>query len=468
MERLGGMDSLFLSLESGTNLFHVGAVAIVDPSTAPSGSPPPYEGMRRVLHDRMHLLGPLRRRLAMVPGAIDHPRWVEDAELDLDNHVFRGVLPAPGGPDELATFVSRVMSTPLPRDRPLWEIHVVEGLDGDLVAGVAKIHHCAVDGLSSVELTAHLMDLAPEVPPAPKAVLRSSADEGPSNTDLVRSALGRIGRLAPAAVSTMAKGAVVAGRMGMRNRRAHTNPPPAPFRAPRTALSGRLSSQRSVALVHLDRDEIEGVRAATGTTFNDVLLTVTGAALRAFLTELGDLPARPLTAFVPVSVRDEADTAPVAANRLSGMIVGLATTIEDPVARLFAVQACLREARAQDEVLGPDMLSSLADLALPFLVGPAVGAFRRLGISGRFPMFNVVVSSYPGSPVPLYCAGGRMLAYHPFGPIVDGATLNVTAMSYLDGVGVGLLACRRAVPDLDELAGHFPDALTQLVKAACG
>jgi len=258
MERLGGMDSLFLSMESGTNLFHLGAVAIVDPSTAPPGSPPPYEGIRRVLEERMHMLGPFRRRLALVPGSLDHPRWIEDPDLDLDNHVFRGALPAPGGPDELAAFVSRIMGTPLARDRPLWEIHVVEGLEAGLVAGVAKIHHCAVDGLSSVELTAHLMDLAPEAPaaaPSPNGI-RPAPESQPSGPALMRAALGRIGRLAPAAVTTMARGAVVAGRMGIRNRRADTSPPPAPFRAPRTALSGRLSPHRSVSLVHLDRDEM--------------------------------------------------------------------------------------------------------------------------------------------------------------------------------------------------------------------
>ena len=243
MERLGGMDSLFLSLESGSNLFHVGAVAIVDPSTAPPGSPPPYEGMRRVLQERLHLLGPFRRRLAMVPGALDHPRWIEDPDLDLDNHVFRGALPAPGGPDELSAFVSGVMSTPLARDRPLWEIHVVEGLEGGLVAGVAKIHHCAVDGLSSVELTADLMDLAADTPAAAVPVERPAAEAVPSGAALVRSALGRMGRLAPSAVTTMARGAVVAGRMGVRNRRADTNPPPRRS-APR-ARSFRAGSARA-------------------------------------------------------------------------------------------------------------------------------------------------------------------------------------------------------------------------------
>ena len=197
--------------------------------------------------------------------------------------------------------------------------------------------------------------------------------------------------------------------------------------------------------MHLERAEIEKVRAATQTTFNDVLLTLTGSVLRTHLADLGALPDRQLTAMVPVSVRDD-DTPADDVNRLSGLIVGLATTVADPLDRLHAVRDGFGQAEEQDALLGPDMLSSFAELAVPCVLGPAMGAFTRLGVSCRWPMFNVVVSSYPGSPVPLYCVGGRMAAYHPFGPIVDGAALNVTAMSYLDQVGIGLLACKRAGP----------------------
>ena len=128
MQRLSGIDSMFLSLESPTNLFQVGAVSVIDPSTAPAGSPLPYEALRRVILDRLHLLAPFRRRLVPVPGGLDHPRWIEDPDFDVDHHLHRGALPAPGGPAELARYAADVLSQPLDRTRPLWEIHVVEGL----------------------------------------------------------------------------------------------------------------------------------------------------------------------------------------------------------------------------------------------------------------------------------------------------------------------------------------------------
>jgi diacylglycerol O-acyltransferase len=175
MRRLTGLESVFLSAETGTNLLHVGAVAVFDPSTAPPGTPPPYQALREVLEQRMPLLEPFRRRLLPVPGGLDHPRWVEDGHVDLTRHVLRAALPSPAGPRELAGYAAEVMSRPLDRDLPLWEIHVVEGLDGGLVAAVAKIHHAAIDGLTGVELTANLMDFTPEVRPVP-APERTEAD----------------------------------------------------------------------------------------------------------------------------------------------------------------------------------------------------------------------------------------------------------------------------------------------------
>ena len=209
------------------------------------------------------------------------------------------------------------------------------------------------------------------------------------------------------------------------------------------------------------------MRSATSATFNDVILTLAGAVLRSHLEDRGELPSKPLVAFVPVSVRSD-DKLDTGVNRLSGMLVSLATTVEDPVVRLMAVSECSRHAKAQDKVLGPDIFSSIAELALPSVLGPMGRLVLRAGVTTRWPPFNVTVSSFPGPPVPLYCAGGKLLAYHPFGPVFDGACLNITAMSYLNQVDFGLFACRDAVPDVDLMACRIPEALTQLVKATAG
>jgi diacylglycerol O-acyltransferase len=457
---------MFLSIESPTSPFHVGAVTVLDPSTAPPGTPPPFEALRQVVEDRLHLIPMFRRRLVEVPGGLDHARWVEDPEFDLDHHLHRGALPSPGGPAELAAFAAEVFSRPLDRTRPLWEIHVVEGVEGGLVAGVAKIHHAAVDGVSGAEVTAHLMDLEPEIAPAAPPTEEWRPDSVPSAVSLVGDALWRLGRLGPAALTTAARTGRAAFRVRSRNRQPDAVAPPPPFRVPHTSLAARLGSRRVVGLAQVERSEVDEVREATGTTVNDVILAVTGGALRAHLQDRGELPDRPLVGFVPVSVRSEDDTLETGVNRLSGMFVSLATSIEDPVARLQAVHACARQAKAQDRALGPDCFESVADLAVPAALRPIMRAMTRSGALRRLPPFNVVVSSFPGSPLPLYCAGGKMVAYHPFGPIFDGVALNVTASSYLDQIGFGLIACREALPDVEVLARRIPEAMTQLSKAA--
>jgi diacylglycerol O-acyltransferase len=465
MQRLTGIDSMFLSLESPTNLFQVGAVSIIDPSTAPAGTPPPYEALRQVILERLHLLAPFRRRLVRVPGGLDHPRWIEDPDFDVDRHLHRGALPSPGGAAELARYAADVLSQPLDRTRPLWEIHVVEGLDGGLIAAVAKIHHAAIDGVSGAELTANLMDPTPEIAAVPPPHEPWRPDQVPSRAALAGGALWHLGGVIPTATATTARTLQAALRIRGYNRRRDTVASPSPFSAPRTSLGTRLGRERTVGLAQVDRADIEVVRAATGATFNDVILALAGAVLRFHLEDRGELPAKPLVAFVPVSVRNDDDKLDTGANRLSGMLVSLATTVEDPVEQLMAVSECARHAKAKDQVLGPDTLSSVAELALPSVFGPTARLVLRAGITTRWPPFNLTVSSFPGPPVPLYCAGGKLLAYYPFGPVFDGAALNITAMSYLDQVGFGVFACRDAIPDVDVMARRIPEALTKLLKA---
>jgi len=467
MRRLTGLDSLFLSLESPTNLLHVGAIAVLDPSTAALGAAAPYEAVRQVLHDRLHLLPPFRRRLVNVPGGLDHGCWIEDEDFQLDNHVRRGAVPSPGGELELAAFAAEVLSRPLDRDRPLWELHVVEGLRSGHVAAVTKIHHSAIDGLSGVELTCNLMDLSPETSPASLAAEPWDPDPMPSRTALTALAFARMARRLPVALSTAAVGGSTALRLRRLNRQAGAaESPPRPFASPATSFNKRLGRRRSVGMSIVDRADVERVRGAAGVTVNDVILALTGTALRAQLEERGEVLGRALVGFVPVAKPSEvAGRLDRSVNELSGMLVSLATTIDDPVARLMAVSESGRRAKAQDQVIGSGVVGALAELAIPSLAGPVA---RLLAASGTLlgrPPFNVVVSSFPGSPVPLYCAGSRLVAFYPFGPVVDGAALNVTATSHEDHIGFGLLADADALPDVGELAARLPEALTELVKA---
>jgi diacylglycerol O-acyltransferase len=465
MQKLTGMDSMFISLESGTNLFNVGAVAVFDPSTAPDDSPPPYVVLRQIVENRLHLVPPFRRRLVEVPGGLDHPRWIDDPEPDLERHVRRAALPSPGGEAELSQFAAEVMSHPLDRSRPLWEMHVVEGLEGGLIAGVAKIHHSAIDGLSGAETTAHLMDLTPEVAHLEPPAQSPTPERTPNSLSLLGQAALNSARRAIPTAKALSRVSMAAMRIRNHNRVPDTLAPPGPFDGPRTCFTRPLGSQRAVGLAHIDRDDAEAVRKQTGATLNDVVLAVTGCALRHYLEDRGELPDEPLVSFVPVAVRSEGDSMQSNTNRLSGMLVSLATDVADPVVQLMSVSESSRGAKAQDRLLGSDLFSAMFDLAVPALLRPAGRLARAVGFTTRWPPFSLVVSSFPGPPVPLYCGGSELVAYHPFGPVIDGAALNVTAMSYRDQIGFGLIACRDAVKDIDTLAQWIPESMRELTKA---
>ena len=463
MQDLSGVDSMFFALESRTNLFQVGAVTVLDPATAPEGSPSPHEALRNVVADRLDRLGPMRRRMVAVPGDVDNPRWVE-AEPDLDRHLPRGALPAPGSERELAAYAADVLSRPLDRLRPLWEIHTVEGVEGGLVAGVAKFHHSIIDGVGGAELTAHLMDLAPDAAPGALATRGHRRVAVPAAltllADAVRHGPGRAvrgGRL----VARMTSRAVA-----LRQRNRHALAPPAPFSAPRTSLNACLGPDRAVGFAQVDRGDVDIVREATGATVNDVILYLAGSALRAYLDDRGELPAKPLVAFVPKSTRAPGDTLDTGVNRLSGMLASLATDVGDPLARLLSVAESVRGAKEQEQVLGEDLLAEMAELVPPAVLSRVGWLTRVLGLTTRWPPFSVVVSSFPGSPVPLYCAGAELVAYYPFGPVIDGAALNITASSYRDSIGFGLLACRDVVPpeEMERISRHLVDAMTELAK----
>lgn len=463
MRPLTGIDSLFVSLESKTNLFHVGAVSVLDPSTAPPDAPPPFEALRTVVENRLDRIPPFQKRLVQVPGGLDHPRWVQH-QPDLSRHLHRGALPPPGGERELAQYAADTLARPLDRTRPLWEIHVVEGLEDGLVAGVAKLHHSIVDGVAGTEVTAALMDLEPVVP-TPEGPHPIPGEPTPRALSLLRDAAVAAGRRVVPAARLLGRLAATAAVVRSRNRLTEVNAPPGMFDGPRTPLSARIGTDRVVGLASVDRADVDAVRQATKVTVNDVVLALTASALRLYLSERGELPDEPLAGFVPVSVRAGADGLEDGVNRLSGMLVSLATDVADPLTRLMLVAESSRNAKEQHRVLGETLFSDMASLAVPALLGPGGSLFRSLGLSSRFPPFSVVVSSFPGPEFPLYCAGAEMVAYHPFGPVIDGAAVNVTAMSYRDQIGFGLLGCRDAVPDVDALAHHIPEAMTELTKA---
>jgi diacylglycerol O-acyltransferase len=465
MQRLTGMDASFLYLETPSNHMHVAATAVFDPTTVPGGYS--FEKVCELVESRLHLLPPFRRRLLTIPFELHHPLWIEDPDFDLEYHVRRAALPAPGGEAELAEFAEQVMARPLDRDRPLWEMYVVEGLEHGHIATVTKTHHSAIDGVSGAELTVNLLDLSADAPPTPPPDVPWKPDRIPSDLELFTYTLNSLARSPVRGFKAARRTVNTALNLRRRNRSAGVQAPPAPFSAPRTPLNVPISPHRRFAFTEVSLDDVKMVKNALGGTVNDVVMTMCSGALRSYLDGKGVHPDRSLLAMVPISVRTEEQKGGMG-NRVSSMFVSLASDIDDPVERLHAITEGTRHAKEQEKAIDAGTLASdWVDFAAPALAARAARLLSRMQGGGRIgPMANVTVSNVPGPSFPLYSAGARMVAMYPMGPILDGSALNITVMSYMGSMYFGLMACREAVPDVWDIAHGVNAALDELKKAS--
>ena len=466
MERLSGLDSAFLSLETPTMHLHVAIAAVIDPSTM--STPYSFEHLKAFVARRLMSDAAFRRRVVEVPFGLNHPIWVEDPHLDLDYHVRRHVLPDPGGPRELTDLTGSIVGVPLDRARPLWEIHVVEGLHDGNVALIGKIHHAAVDGVSGAELFVHLFDLTPdatdpadgdEAPPVPPERI-------PSDVELVGHALLSQARRTMSLPGLVGRTVRTVTQLVSRHRDPDAVVGAVPLRAPRTPWSAAITPHRSVAFARVRLSDIKRVRAAFGVKVNDVVLALVSGATRRYLAERGELPREPLVGMCPVSVRAEHEHG-MPDNRVSAMFVHLRTDVVDVGDRLRAIARTTRGAKEDHNAIGAKFLQNWAEHAAPTTFALATRLYSRLNIADRHPpIYNVVVSNVPGPDFPLYLDGGRLVATYPMGPVMEGAGLNVTVLSYLDNVDFGFLAGAELVPDVWDLADHIDDAMAELLAAA--
>jgi WS/DGAT/MGAT family acyltransferase len=466
MQRLTGLDAAFLAFETPSAHMHVMGVAVVDPSTIADpvrGSF--YERVRSLLDARLHLVPPLRRRVVDVPFGLTAPMWAEDPDFDLDYHLRRAALPAPGGPRELEAFVADVASRPLDRDHSLWEAYVVEGLEHGHQAFVSKIHHSLIDGIAGVAILGALFDLSADAPLAPE----QSAEEW--EPEHIPGEIEMLGRAAVAIAQSPAKlvravtNAVPGLLRAVRRTRDESLDVALPLTAPRLAMNRTITAHRVISFASVPLADIKAVKNALGVTVNDVVLAVTAGALRNYLDARGELPDRSLIASIPTSVRTAADDQ--FGNKVTSMFAALPVEVSDPVERVRAVSRSMSGAKGVHEEVGDTTLQDWAETAAPAVYSRAIRAYSRLKIGERLrPLINLIMSNVPGPPWPLYFAGARLVAIHPLGPIFDDCGLNVTVMSYLDHVDFGFLGCRELLPDLDELGAAVPEALAELMKAA--
>ena len=402
MERMSGIDPMFVYSDTRHTPMEIAYACVFDPASAPGGYT--FEKVVGVLESRMPKLTPFRRRLVPIPLGLDNPRWVDDPDFDLSNHLHRVAAPAPGGTDELCEMVAAVMGRPLLPEQPPWEMHVVEGLAGGMVGLIAKVHHSVIDGVAGVQLLAQLLDLTPEgsavTNPCPPWV----PAELPSQRELVADALPSVFR---GPVRTM-RAAREVGRTAVRiARRAlddTTGPVSIPLGAP-PVFESPVGARREVRFAVLDMNEVRQLKERFGFTVNDVVLAVCSGALRVHLAAHGEDPDSPLVAVVPVSVRPEvADDA--VGNQLSAMFVTLANDRKTPLERLRTVTDASASCKGQERAVGyGPMATRVAEAIPPALARPMIQLGVRSGILRKVRAGNLMISNVPGPNFPLYFAG---------------------------------------------------------------
>ena len=458
MERLSPLDVSFLYVETPTTPMHVGGVAVLDPP----GAGFDYDRLVRLIGQRIALVPRYRQRVRSVPGHLANPVWVDDEHFDLTYHVRRSALPKPGSPAQLRELVGRLMGRRLDRSRPLWEVYLVEGLEGGRVGIVTKTHHAVVDGVAAVDLSTVLLDTTPEPREIPEDDWRPHG--GPGLLGLVAGAVSDLVRR-PTEALDVARGAVldvratagrVAGVAGGLVSSALTVARPAPA----SPLNVRLGEHRRFGSARTDLDDYRRVRKAHGGTVNDVVLAVVAGALRSWLLTRGESvrPGTTVRAMVPVSVRAEGQRGQLG-NRVSSYFVDLPVGEGNPVMRLHQVSFAMRGHKESGQSVGADALVQLAGFAPPTL--HALGARAAADLSRR--LFNLVVTNVPGPQFPMYAGGARLLEMYPVVPLAKDQAVSVGLTSYDGGVFYGLNADRDALPDVDVLAGCVEESLAELV-----
>jgi diacylglycerol O-acyltransferase / wax synthase len=485
VQQLSGLDSSFLNIETPTTYGHVASLLVLDPSYGGAGDL--RAALHRTFEERLHLLEVYRRKLMEVPLGLDHPYWVDDPNLDLEFHLRELALPAPGDDEQLGEQVARIISRPLDRSRPLWEIYVITGLANGRVGVLTKLHHATIDGVSGAELLHVLLDSDPEgsdvEPPAepwqPKRAptplellgrtIVAYSTKPQKAVQLQVRLLRTIARLTgnPVARETLGTAVPVLRRIGILEPSTGEERPNLPTRpAPRTPFNRPITPHRRFAFRTLSLSDAQTVKRAFDVTVNDVVMALCGGALRRYLAGHGELPEQSLVAMVPVSVRAESG-AGESSNQVTGVIAPLHTDLADAADRLVAIHRSMAAAKELQRAIPASMLTDVTQFAPPALMGRAARLASRIRLTDRFnPPVNLIVSNVPGPRQPLYLSGARMEHFYPVSNIADGQGLNMTVQSYLDNLDFGLIACRELVPDLWTLCDGLEETMDELLKAA--
>jgi diacylglycerol O-acyltransferase len=463
MQQLSGLDAALLFTETPNAPMHIGSVGIFDPSTAPGG----IVRFKRIIQtamERAHLAPYLRQRLVEVPFNADFPYWVRDASFDPEFHIRHIALPKPGDWRQLCIQVARLHARALDRARPLWELYVIEGLDNvkgippGCFALVTKLHHAAIDGVTSQAIATAMCDATPEIRKVEGAE-DWRADKPPTPHELTAMAIERsltrplrYLEFLQNSIPTWNKAieAAVSGAL---------TPPPT---VPRTRFNRVVSPHRVFEGVTFPLEGIKKIKNEFGGTVNDVVLAICAGALRKYLLEKDELPDTNLVSMCPINVRDPDATAS-GGNQVVAMSVPLHTTMEDPHDRLRAITVSTQEAKEYTNAIGAKSMVEMAEFVPMELgvLGARVAAEQGLA-NFATPEFNTVITNVPGSPVPFYSNGAKHIRGWGTGPCVDGNGLFHSVGSYCGELNIGVTCCRVMMPDPSHYAELLEESFAEL------
>jgi WS/DGAT/MGAT family acyltransferase len=457
-DRLSPQDSWFLHLEDDVSHMHIGSVLIFE------GPKPDFADFLAMVRGKLPLVPRYRQIVRSVPLHLGRPVWVDDPHFNIEYHIRHTALPEPGSEAELRKLVGRVMSQQLDRSKPLWEMWVVEGLEADHWAVLAKTHHCMVDGVSGTDLLALILDLEPEPerPPAddwhPSPIPSGLSLAGDALAGLARSpyeqmralrATTRLPRQTLARMGEIGKG--LSGMVGV-------------MRSNETSLNGPIGPHRRFAWAETTVDDVKRIRKGVGGTFNDVVLAAITRGFRDLLTARGESTDLEVRSMVPVSVRARDASGKAVGdgtydNKVAAMFAMLPVNLDDPVERLHSITAQMSGLKESKQAVAAEALTSLSGFAPPMLL--AVG--MRIATRARQRSINTITTNVPGPQFQLYAAGRKMLKAYPYIPLATQIRISVGIFSYNGEITFGVTGDYDSTPDLDVLCTGIEDGIGELL-----
>ena len=459
MKKLSGGDAMFLYNETINTAQHVGFIQYLDvPADEKANF---FEAFRALYLERIHLLPYLTHRLQVMPWDIDHPVWVRQTRFNIDEHIFRLTLDAPGTVEQLEALASKLYEPLMDRSRPLWACWVVEGLQDGQVAVIQKTHHACIDGMASVAALEVLNDATPvprRVEPVPESFWSEPDVSAPN---LMRATWENLTRYA-VDEWTHGRARIAARARAYQRMVQNAADRPQPLAAAKAPWNASIDARRSVAGVVMSLTKLKAIAKLTDATINDVVLAITADALNRYLERRGQPFAGAMIAGCPVSLRKPGDTR--MNNQVTMMSVSLANDVKDPVERLRAIKASSKSAKTLLAELGDTVQTDFGGAFVPVQLSRLAQSQRdgTAADASTWTLMNVVVSNVPGVKVPLYCAGAKILGITPMSIVGHGGGLNVTVLSYCDRMDLGLTAATKVIPDLPSMRDDFRAAYASL------